>query len=111
MTAACSLRKYLDTHKRELHPCWKPELTDEERQGRRGLFESLMWKETVSRRDNYTCQICGNMRNLNAHHIFPWATHKDRRFNINNGITLCFECHMFAHEVIRMNNKLKELVA
>ena len=52
------------------------------------------WKTTIFERDLYTCQECKkNGCYLEAHHIIPWAENKDGWFDINNGITLCKECH------------------
>ena len=56
------------------------------------------WRTAVFIRDNYTCQICGQVGGkLNAHHIKHFAKDKKRRFDINNGITLCYECHKEVH--------------
>jgi hypothetical protein len=54
------------------------------------------WREAVYRRDNWTCQICYTRGgDLQSHHIYPVRDHKNDLllFDINNGITLCEECH------------------
>lgn len=44
------------------------------------------------KRDNYTCQICGETKTLlHAHHIVPWRFSKDD--SLENLITLCKSCH------------------
>lgn len=55
------------------------------------------WRERVFKRDNYTCQCCGDSsgHNLEAHHIENFSDHEELRFDINNGITLCKNCHDF----------------
>lgn len=53
------------------------------------------WIRKVFERDNYTCQCCGKRGgNLNAHHLYNFSEHKDLRYDINNGITLCEKCHL-----------------
>jgi len=60
----------------------------------RNSLEYEEWRKSVFERDNYTCQICGKVGDyLNADHIKPFAHYPDLRFDLNNGRTLCFECH------------------
>jgi hypothetical protein len=62
------------------------------------------WRNTVKRRDNFTCQSCGKdgkiecaccglKTPLHVHHIKSWKDHPELRFDISNGITLCEKCH------------------
>jgi len=53
------------------------------------------WRTSVFERDDYICQFCGvRGGKLNADHIKPFSTHPDLRLDIDNGRTLCFECHL-----------------
>lgn len=36
---------------------------------------------------------CGKKTRLNAHHIHRWADAPWLRFSVDNGITLCSNCH------------------
>lgn len=81
--------------------------------------EYLLWRDTVFKRDKYTCQKCGDSRggNLAAHHIkrfsfilddikqkFPLLSITDvsrsskELWDISNGITLCVPCHKLEHK-------------
>jgi hypothetical protein len=56
------------------------------------------WRISVFERDKYTCVDCGKLGGtLHAHHILPFATHKELRFEITNGKTLCVKCHKTYH--------------
>jgi hypothetical protein len=61
-------------------------------------FKYRLWRSEVYKRDNYTCQICGQRgKNLQAHHILLFSEHKEHRFNVVNGMTLCRNCHILIH--------------
>ena len=52
------------------------------------------WRETIFKRDNFTCQTCGKQGvRLEPHHIKPFAYFPELRFDVSNGQTLCFSCH------------------
>lgn len=56
------------------------------------------WRTAVFERDHYTCCSCGiKGTKLNAHHVKCWAYFPKLRFSINNGITLCEQCHKRLH--------------
>lgn len=65
----------------------------------RDSLEYRLWRESVFERDNWTCVWCGAKSQkgksvtLHADHIKPFAYFPDLRFDINNGRTLCKECH------------------
>lgn len=55
------------------------------------------WRKKVLERDNNTCQLCGSTSNLHVHHIKQFAQDKSERFYLDNGITLCANCHKEIH--------------
>jgi hypothetical protein len=76
----------------------------------RGRTEYSNWRRSVFERDSYTCQRC-KVKNcfLEAHHIEPWATNISKRYEVDNGLTLCKNCHKQIHKeiFIAKNNMVK----
>lgn len=82
----------------EKHYRWNPNLTDDERyKERKSDFEYRIFIKNVLKRDNYTCQCCGIRANLVVHHKDGYNWNKDRRTDLDNGITLCQNCHKDFH--------------
>lgn len=74
------------------NPAWKGGTTT----GRRvlemqGIYKA--WKRKVFERDKYRCSMCGSKRQIEAHHIKTFALYPELRTDLDNGITLCNECH------------------
>ena len=69
--------------------------------------EYRRWRSAVFQRDNWVCQTCGARSEagkpiyLEAHHIKSWAKYEKLRFNIDNGITLCKDCHKLTRKKIK----------
>lgn len=81
-------------HAGENNPNWRGGKTEESKIIRCSL-EYRQWRTAVFERDNYLCIIGGKEHGnkLNADHIKPFATHPELRFAVDNGRTLCEECH------------------
>lgn len=79
---------------------WKGGITPENIR-LRGLVEYKLWREAVFKRDKFTCIWCGDNRggNLEADHILPFSKYPEHRFSIDNGRTLCHDCHVKRHKV------------
>ena len=94
----CSNECKVNRFQGENHPMWKGGRTSETRRAR-AKMEYKRWRDTVFERDNYTCQECkrrskkGERIEINAHHILGFAENIDHRYDLDNGITLCIECH------------------
>lgn len=91
-------RKLSEALKGEKSPAWKGGVTPENERQRKSI-EYTMWREQVFERDNWECQEChtrsgrGSPVTLNADHIKPFALFPELRFVVENGRTLCAECH------------------
>ena len=74
----------------------------------RNLSENKQWRSDVFQRDKFTCQICEQVGHiLHSHHIKPFAQILEENninslieaqlcnelWDIDNGITLCKDCH------------------
>ena len=69
------------------------------------------WRMAVYERDNYACQKCDGGRNLKAHHIKTFSEIRkengfknvkealkcEELFDIDNGMTVCGDCHNKIH--------------
>jgi len=53
------------------------------------------WRKLVLARDKRKCQYpgCDCHKGLQVHHILGWSEYPALRFNIQNGITLCYQHH------------------
>lgn len=73
-------------------------LTDAEREQDRKYPAYYEWRDAVYERDDYTCRVC-NVRGgrLRAHHLESFAAKRRLRIVMENGITLCAECHEAFH--------------
>lgn len=64
--------------------------------------EYAFWRYEVFERDNFTCQHCNQKGGkLNAHHIKSYKDYPLLRTKLDNGITLCIDCHRKEHKRIR----------
>lgn len=73
---------------------YKPTLTDEDRKWRNS--KQRTWSLGVRKRDKF-CAVCGSNKRLIAHHLNSYADNEDIRFDLENGIALCRECHKDFH--------------
>jgi len=79
---------------------WKGGVTEKNHLIRTSL-EYKLWRTAVFERDNYKCVWCGDYNYegrgktvvLHADHIKPFCNYPELRFAIDNGRTLCVDCH------------------
>ena len=116
-SAASQLKKINESGlcKRENHYNWRGGISPIA-ETIRACHKMNRWVQDVYKRDSYTCSECGvkgNGSNLNAHHIITFsdillnyniknlddANACDFLWNLDNGITLCVDCHKGVHKV------------
>ncbi|MDC7770332.1 HNH endonuclease [Priestia megaterium] len=92
------------------NPNYKPDKTDKERYQHRLVEGYGLWRKAVYERDDYTCQCCKDSKggNLTSHHLDSWDWCRERRLDIDNGITLCKTCHLDFHSKYGYGNNTKQ---
>lgn len=106
---------YSATHKGELSPVWKGDARKTERTERYDPRYNE-FRRSVFIRDHFTCQCCGakNYKGrhgtviLEAHHLNNFKDYIDERYDVNNGVTLCKECHKKFHSMYGKKHTVKK---
>lgn len=94
--------KMSESHKGEKSSFWKGGI-DRKVYKHYNNLNYRLWRDKVFERDDYTCQICkaksGNGKSifLHPHHIKSYTHYPELRFDIDNGLTLCIDCHKNLH--------------
>lgn len=72
----------------------------------------VQWAKAIKTRDNYQCQICFIKSEykiqLDSHHMDSWDWCVEKRYDINNGVTLCHICHQSYHKYTSFGKNTKE---
>lgn len=63
---------------------------------KRNNYTYRQWRKRILERDK-VCQICGSDKNLEVHHIKPFAEYTELRTEDRNGVVLCKKCHRDLH--------------
>lgn len=75
------------------NPRWQGGKTDPRKQLQNSK-KHKEWRIAIFKRDNYTCQMCGQIgHELNADHIYSWKHYPEKFYDLDNGRTLCISCH------------------
>jgi 5-methylcytosine-specific restriction endonuclease McrA len=75
---------------------WKGGVTPERKTVRKS-WKYRLWSFAVRERDG-KCKDCGSTENLHAHHIERFLINKEKQYDLDNGITLCSNCHYEYHK-------------
>jgi len=88
---------------------WKGGITPKNKADRMSL-DLRNWRNAVYERDKWTCQLCLKAGGrLNADHIKPFSLYPELRFAIDNGRTLCEECHRKTDTYGGKMNRIKKI--
>jgi len=75
----------------------------------RNKTASKVWRKKVYERDGYNCVVCGKHGgDLNAHHLEAYDSNAELRFSVDNGVTLCPDCHILFHKAYGFGGNTKE---
>jgi 5-methylcytosine-specific restriction endonuclease McrA len=89
------MSRFDDTKYIVLKQVQKKTITPKSSKKQRG-FNHVAWSSLVKLRDG-KCKECGSVYDLHAHHIKQYKSHPELRHDVNNGITLCGNCHRKWH--------------
>lgn len=113
--------EWIARHSGNKSHAWKGGTIKIPRERHRGGIKNRDWRLTVFARDFYTCQCCkkktkkGSRVELEAHHILNFAQHEELRYDADNGITFCKECHTKFHSIYGKrnndNNQITEFIS
>lgn len=104
-----TMKKIRVNYSGEKHGNWQGGITGK-RQSLMMVKKYREWRDAVFKRDGYICQKCNEWsRNLNAHHILDYKTHKEKIYEIDNGITLCENCHRKFHKLYGRTKLSKQM--
>jgi 5-methylcytosine-specific restriction endonuclease McrA len=85
---------------------WQPKIKSNKRKKKKRYIDNeytrndlFFWAREVRMQYNYHCVYCNTSRHLSAHHIFPKSKYKGLKYNLNNGILMCKECHIELHQL------------
>ena len=84
----------------ENHHFWRGGITPENEKWRKSA-EYRNWRLSVFERDAYTCLDCHKQGGyLHAHHKEKFSDYPELRFDSQNGMTLCMDCHAKRHGLV-----------
>ncbi len=103
----CRDMDYRERLKGKNAPAWKGGKTKESKCMRtRKAYR--VWRESVFKRDDWTCQRGGAKGvYLEAHHIKEISKFPELIYDVDNGETLCLGCHQKEHPNTKLNRKRK----
>ena len=102
ISGSCKSCGCLKKIKGEKHHSWNHLMTEEERKKRKEQRDSpeyKSWRYSIFKRDGFKCVLTQKRGSIEAHHLNSWANNEEKRFEVNNGVTLSPECHSLFHSI------------
>ena len=65
-----------------------------------------IWRVKIIRRDK-CCILCGSKKRKSAHHLNSWSYFPDERYDLDNGVCLCANCHITFHTDFKRSYRQK----
>jgi 5-methylcytosine-specific restriction endonuclease McrA len=87
---------YENKNKGDSHYNWRGGVTPPNHTARKS-DRYKAWRMAVFQRDGFKCVECGRSGFIHAHHIKPFSKFPESRFDLDNGKTLCPDCHGKIH--------------
>lgn len=75
---------------------------------RRDSYDYKKWSKAVLKKSGYRCCICNKNYKLRAHHLDGWKWAIDKRFDVNNGVCCCIDCHNRFHKIYGSGENTRE---
>lgn len=103
------LPKYRKMFTGENSPRWKGGIHDERWDRLQPKYKE--WRDSVYKRDSFICKKCNiHPKYLECHHILNWKDNVSSRYDVDNGITFCRDCHIEFHRIYgKKNNNADQL--
>ena len=64
------------------------------------------WRAAIIRRDK-RCVLCSTVKKRQAHHIDSALYFPDKRYDVDNGVVLCWSCHRHLHTSFKSSYRKK----
>lgn len=93
---ACGIQRFNDTKMVVLKQIQKKSIIPKTSKRKTGFLHQA-WASLVKLRDE-KCTECKSVYDLHAHHIKSYKDFAELRYDVNNGITLCGQCHRKTHK-------------
>lgn len=92
----------------ENHPLYNSHIEESQRIKKRHYGASSAWSKAVRTRDKWECVICGHNSKCVAHHLDSYMSHPDKRYDVDNGVTLCRPHHIEFHKLYGVKHTTKQ---